>query len=125
MAFRQAGCAMCHNGAPLGATSFQQLGRAKRWPDETDPGRFAVTGNQKDRMVFKVASLRNVEKTAPYFHDGSVQTLEEAIRMMGEYQLGRKLSKQNIDSIALWVRTLTGELPADLITRPELPPDPA
>ena len=123
MAFRQAGCAMCHNGPTIGATSFQQLGRAKPWPDDRDQGRFEVTGNQRDRMVFKVPSLRNVEMTAPYFHDGSVKTLEEAIRMMGEHQLGIQLTDPNIASIAAWLRTLTGELPVELITAPELPPD--
>ena len=125
MAFRQAGCAMCHNGPTIGATSFQQLGRAKPWPDNSDQGRFEVTGNQRDRMVFKVPSLRNVEMTAPYFHDGSVKTLEEAIRMMGEHQLGLQLTEQNIASIATWLRALTGELPAELIAAPELPPDAA
>jgi cytochrome c peroxidase len=123
MAFRHAGCAMCHNGPTIGATSFQPLGRVKPWPDDSDQGRFEVTGNEADRMVFKVPSLRNVEMTAPYFHDGSVPTLEEAIRMMGEHQLGLDLSEQSISSIAAWLRTLTGELPTELITEPELPPD--
>jgi cytochrome c peroxidase len=122
-AFRQAGCAMCHNGPTIGATSFQQLGRVKPWPDTHDQGRFEVTGNPRDRMVFKVPSLRNVEMTAPYFHDGSVKTLEEAIRMMGEHQLGIELTPQNVSSIAAWLRTLTGELPTELITAPELPTD--
>jgi cytochrome c peroxidase len=123
-AFRQAGCAMCHNGPTIGATSFQQLGLAKPWPEANDQGRFEVTGNESDRMVFKVPSLRNVEMTAPYFHNGSVKTLEEAIRMMGEHQLGRQLTPETIANIATWLRTLTGELPAELITPPELPPDP-
>jgi cytochrome c peroxidase len=124
MSFRMAGCAMCHNGPAIGATSFQRLGRAKEWPNRADQGRFEVTKEQTDRMVFKVPSLRNVEMTAPYFHDGSVQTLEEAIRMMGEHQLGRNLPPQEIANIAAWLRTLTGQLPADLIVPPELPPDP-
>jgi cytochrome c peroxidase len=123
MAFRQAGCAMCHNGPTIGATSFQQLGLAKAWPEGSDQGRFEITGDERDRMVFKVPSLRNVEMTAPYFHDGSVKTLEEAIRMMGEHQLGRQLSAETIVSIATWLRTLTGELPEELIAPPELPPD--
>jgi cytochrome c peroxidase len=115
---------MCHNGPTIGATSFQQLGLAKPWPEANDQGRFEVTGNESDRMVFKVPSLRNVEMTAPYFHNGSVKTLEEAIRMMGEHQLGRQLTPETIANIATWLRTLTGELPAELITPPELPPDP-
>lgn len=123
MSFRMAGCAMCHNGPAIGATSFQRLGRVKAWPNRTDQGRYEVTKDQEDRMVFKVPSLRNVAMTAPYFHDGSVQTLEEAIRMMGEHQLGRTLSPQEISNIAAWLRTLTGQLPAELIAPPELPPD--
>jgi cytochrome c peroxidase len=123
MSFRHAGCAMCHDGPTIGATSFQQLGKARPWPETADQGRFQVTQEQNDRMVFKVPSLRNVEMTAPYFHDGSVETLEEAIRMMGEYQLGIRLSGPTIESIAVWLRTLTGKLPSELIKPPELPPD--
>jgi cytochrome c peroxidase len=74
-------------------------------------------------MVFKVPSLRNVERTSPYFHDGSVKTLDEAVRKMGEYQLGRQLSEQEVGSIITWLDTLTGELPQELITPPNLPPD--
>jgi cytochrome c peroxidase len=123
MSFQHAGCSQCHNGPTIGGTSFQQLGRAKAWPDTSDRGRVEVTGNQQDDMVFKVPSLRNVERTSPYFHDGSVKTLDEAVRKMGEYQLGRQLSEQEVGSIITWLDTLTGELPQELITPPNLPPD--
>lgn len=123
MAFHHAGCDQCHNGPTIGATSYQPLGRVKPWPNETDKGRYGVTGNEQDRMVFKVPSLRNVAKTSPYFHDGSVQTLEEAIRKMAEHQVGLQLTEPQIRSIAAWLHTLTGKLPLDLITPPQLPPD--
>jgi len=122
MAFRHAGCAACHSGVGVGGGSFQRLGVAKAWPKTEDPGRFAVTGREQDRMVFKVPSLRNAEKTAPYFHDGSVATLEEAIRKMAEYQLNRPLSDRDVRNISSWLQALTGELPARRITPPQLPP---
>jgi cytochrome c peroxidase len=123
MAFHHLGCDQCHNGPTIGATSFQPLGRAKPWPDKTDQGRFEITGDERDRMVFKVPSLRNVVETAPYFHDGSVKTLEEAIRKMAEHQLGVQVTDQQVRSISAWLHALTGTLPADLITQPELPSD--
>ncbi len=73
-------------------------------------------------MVFKVPSLRNVEKTAPYFHDGSVKTLEEAIKLMAHHQLGKELKDDDVQSIATFLKALTGELPKDSIAKPELPP---
>jgi len=123
MTFHHAGCAQCHNGSTIGGNSFQKLGRVKPWPDQNDKGRMSVTGNEKDQMVFKVPSLRNVEMTGPYFHNGSVKTLEEAIRQMGEHQSGQDLSEQEVTSIAAWLHTLTGELPKELITPPDLPSD--
>ena len=126
--FKKVGCTACHNGMTAGGHSFRKFGLNEPYWEHTlspkqDEGRFAVTGAEADLYVFKVASLRNVEMTAPYFHDGSVKTLEEAIRMMGEHQLGIQLTPQNIASIVAWLPTLTGELPVELITAPELPPD--
>ena len=72
-------------------------------------GRYEVTKNEIDKKVFKVPSLRNVAKTEPYFHDGSVKTLNEAIAKMGEYQLAKKLSSDDIKSIAVFLATLTAE----------------
>lgn len=121
--FYEVGCASCHNGAYLGGSKFEKLGQMKPWPDTHDPGRFEVTRNAADRNVFKVAGLRNVAMTAPYYHDGSVATLKEAVRMMGEFQLGKKLEPAQIASIELYLRTLTGAIPRDYIAVPPLPPN--
>ena len=100
---------------------FQKLGLARPWDNANDPGRFAVTKQEADRMVFKVPTLRNIEKTAPYFHDGSIATLEEAVRKMADHQLARTLSKEEADSIATFLKALTGELPTEYIKEPPLP----
>ena len=81
----------------------------------------AVTGDTADRLMFKVPSLRNVEKTGPYFHTGKVATVQEAVRLMGEFQLDRKLDDHQIAQIVAWLKTLTGEIPADYIRQPDLP----
>lgn len=126
MKFSNSGCVSCHNGTLVGGTSYQKLGVAKPWPHTKDPGRFKVTKVEHDKMVFKVPSLRNIEKTAPYMHDGATNSLEEAIAMMGDFQLGGKLSKADAAAIATWLRSLTGELPpASLIAKPKLPPSTA
>ena len=75
---------------------------------QADFGRFNVTGDEEDRYRFKVCSLRNVTLTPPYFHDGSAQTLEEAIAVMARYQLGRRLAPEEIDLMVKFLRTLTG-----------------
>jgi len=87
---------------------YQKLGLVKPYPT-TDAGRFAVTKNESDKMVFKVPSLRNVEKTGPYFHDGSVKTLPEAVSTMAEYQLGKKLSPEQVTDIVVFLKALTAE----------------
>ncbi len=119
--FVAAGCAACHNGAYVGGATFMKLGVAKPWHKDTDPGRFAVTKNEADRGNFKVPSLRNIEKTGPYFHNGSVATLKEAVALMGEYQGGRTLPAADVDAIVTWLRTLTGPIPADFVKKPALP----
>lgn len=80
-----------------------------------------VTKSINDRLVFKVPSLRNIEKTGPYFHDGKVATLDEAVHLMGEYQLGEDLTKAQVKALVAWLRTLTGEIPHEYIRRPALP----
>lgn len=106
--FVQTGCTACHNGVVVGGQMFQKLGLVK--PYETkDLGRYEVTKNESDKFFFKVPSLRNVEKTAPYFHDGSVATLEDAVSRMAEYQLGRNLSQQDVESIVTFLKSLTAE----------------
>ena len=115
------GCTTCHAGALVGGNMFQKIGAAKPWPDTSDPGRFNVTKREADKFMFKVPSLRNVEKTGPYFHDGKIATLKDAIAQMAEYQVGKKLSDADIQSIETWLKSLTGEIPADYIKQPVLP----
>ncbi len=79
--------------------------------DTKDMGRFAVTKNEDDKHFFKVPSLRNVAKTSPYFHDGSVKTLEEAVTLMGRHQLGVDLKEGEIEAIVAFLNSLTGKLP--------------
>lgn len=119
--FTDVGCMVCHTGELLGGNSYQRAGAVEPWPTNSDPGRFAVTKNPSDKMSFKVPTLRNVEKTAPYFHDGSAASMEEAVAMMGRHQLGLELEKEEIDSIVAWLKSLTGKLPVDYIKQPALP----
>lgn len=119
--FMHGGCAGCHSGAYVGGRMFEKLGARQPWPAATDPGRVAVTRNEADRMVFKVPTLRNVEKTGPYFHDGGVGTLDEAVRLMGRHQLNRTLDETQVRQIVAWLKTLTGEIPSEYIRAPELP----
>lgn len=113
--FKNLGCAACHQGVGVGGNMFQRFGVLGDYfadrgnPTDADLGRFAVTGREEDRHVFKVPSLRNVALTAPYFHDGSVATLDEAIRVMARYQLGRDLADEEVAGIAGFLGSLTGE----------------
>src|SRR5690606_17881203 len=86
--FVEVGCTQCHIAAAMGGTQFQKLGNVKPWPT-ADEGRFGVTNNEADKGVFKVPPLRNVAETAPYLHDGSIETLEEMVQMMAEHQSAR------------------------------------
>jgi cytochrome c peroxidase len=118
--FLDVGCNFCHNGAVIGGNSYQKLGLVK--PYETDdPGRFAITGLEADRHVFKVPSLRNVTKTGPWFHDGSKKTLPDVVRTMADHQLGKTLSDEQVDSIVTFLGSLTGEVDLEYIAMPELP----
>jgi cytochrome c peroxidase len=119
--FLKAGCQTCHAGTLLGGNMYQKIGLAKPFPDASDPGRAKVTKNEGDQQFFKVPSLRNVEKTAPYFHNGRIPTLEVAVADMGEYQLGDKLSDADVKSIVVFLKSLTGEIPEKYIQPPELP----
>ncbi len=104
--FMSTGCVSCHNGPTVGGNDFKKIGLVH--PYETkDEGRFKVTKNEADKFVFKVPSLRNVALTGPYFHDGSVATLEEAVKKMGYHQLGKELSKDDIDSIVAFLKSLS------------------
>jgi cytochrome c peroxidase len=119
--FVESGCSTCHNGPYVGGMSYQKLGLAKRWTADPDPGRYSVTKQEGDRGVFKVPSLRNIAKTGPYFHTGNVSALDRAVQIMSEYQTGRPLSKQDAESIVVWLRALTGDINADYIRKPALP----
>lgn len=113
--FKDYGCIACHQGVNIGGNMFQKFGvmgdyfQARGNPTEADQGRFLVTGAEEDRHVFKVPSLRNVALTAPYFHDGSAKTLEDAVDVMFTYQLGRIASAEDKRLIILFLKTLTGE----------------
>jgi cytochrome c peroxidase len=116
-AFVATGCAGCHNGALLGGTQFMKFGLVKDYWLETgapkpDEGRFAMTKKDEDKYVFRVPMLRNVAKTAPYFHDGSVATLDRAVKIMGAVQLGRTLDDATVASIVAFLESLSGEVPA-------------
>ncbi len=119
--FVATGCQSCHLGPYLGGSSFQKLGLAKEWPSKSDAGRYQVTKVEGDKMMFKVPSLRNISKTGPYFHDGSVPTLAEAIRKMAVYERGVELSDADVKAIATWLDTLTGNIPQNYIAKPALP----
>lgn len=119
--FTNVGCMVCHTGELLGGSSYQKVGAVESWPNQKDQGRFRVTGADADRMTFKVPSLRDVEKTAPYFHDASARTLPDAVKMMGKHQLGLELGAEEIASIVTWLKSLTGSLPGDYIKRRTLP----
>jgi cytochrome c peroxidase len=114
--FQNAGCLGCHQGAMLGGTSYAAFTHAA---GRGDVGRQAVTGRDEDRYVFRVAPLRNVALTAPYFHDGSAATLHEAISIMGSTQLGRRFTGDEVAAIVAFLESLTGEFP--LVTHPRLP----
>jgi cytochrome c peroxidase len=108
-------------GAYVGGTMFQKVGLIKPWPNQNDQGLFDVTKKDSDKMMFSVPTLRNVAKTAPYFHDASAATLEQAIAMMAEHQVGKTLEDADVKSIATWLNTLTGTIPEQYIVKPELP----
>lgn len=120
--FLDTGCMACHNGAAIGGGSFQKLGAVKPWPDLKDNGRFDATKDEADRFKFKVPSLRNIAETGPYFHDGSVKTLEEAVKLMASHQLGKDLEDAKVKALVAWLKALTGEAPKDLTAEPKLPP---
>jgi len=104
--FIDTGCNGCHNGPLLGGNSYQKLGAVNDY-NTSDIGRFAVTKKEEDKKVFKVPSLRNIAITGPYFHDGSVSTLEDAVKKMAYHQLGKEISEQDISQITTFLKTLT------------------
>jgi len=116
--FQNYGCATCHNGVLLGGDRFTKFTHAANKKGE-DTGRYQVTGNPSDMYAFRVAPLRNVELTYPYFHDGSAETLEEAVSIMGESQLGRTFNDDEVQKIVAFLKSLTGEF--KMVPHPSLP----
>ncbi|HVR84925.1 MAG TPA: cytochrome B6, partial [Planctomycetota bacterium] len=113
--FKERGCVRCHQGINVGGNIFSKFGvlgdyfKDRGNITKADLGRFNVTGKEEDRYVFKVPGLRNVSLTAPYFHDGSVATLEEAVAVMARYQLGSDIPKEEVAQIVGFLKTLTPE----------------
>jgi len=119
--FKDSGCVACHNGPNLGGNSFQKMGLVTAYKTaSTAQGRVEVTGKDADRLNFKVPTLRNVELTYPYFHDGEAPTLTVAVDLMGRLQLGREFSKDENAKIVAFLKTLTGQQPQFAL--PVLPP---
>lgn len=107
--FMEVGCASCHSGVAIGGNMYTKMGLAKPYETE-DMGRFEVTGKESDKKVFKVPSLRNITKTGPYFHDGSVETLDEAIKLMAKHQGGvDDVDQDTLESVKAFLGALTGK----------------
>jgi cytochrome c peroxidase len=112
--FTEYGCSSCHQGAGLGGNMYQRFGVMRNYfadrghETPADLGRFNVTHKEEDRYVFKVPSLRNVALTAPYFHDGSAATLDDAVKIMARYQLGRDVDADDRAALVAFLRTLSG-----------------
>ncbi|MBW7655971.1 cytochrome-c peroxidase [Hydrogenophilus thermoluteolus] len=114
--FYESGCVACHNGPNLGGNSYQKMGVVEPYRSSSPAeGRSAVTKKDEDRWFFKVPTLRNVELTYPYFHDGEASTLEEAVVLMGRLQLGRTFSDDEVKKVVAFLHALTGERPQDVL----------
>ena len=116
--FVDTGCTVCHAQTYVGGTMYQKLGLVKPWPSQKDLGRYKVTKQAADKMFFKVPVLRNIEKTGPYFHDGSEPSLQNAVVMMARHQLGKELTPADAASIVTWMKTLTGDIDKAYIAQP-------
>jgi cytochrome c peroxidase len=126
--FIDTGCVACHNGVGVGGGGFRKFGIVEDYwkatgSQEIDEGRALDTKKPEDKFVFKVPSLRNVAMTGPYFHDGSVGSLEAAVRIMAKVQLGVTLGDKEARDIAAFLGSLTGQLPENFATVPVLPPE--
>jgi len=122
----EVGCTTCHSGTYVGGGMYQKFGVLEPYwnytkSEKVDDGRYELTKQESDKYVFKVPMLRNVERTAPYFHDGSVSRLDDAVWIMGKIQLGRELTKEQSTSIVGFLASLTGAIPDDALKIPILP----
>ncbi len=123
--FMSKGCAGCHQGVAVGGTMYQKMGVVKPYPKGLlgeDLGRYNVTKKEEDKYVFKVPILRNVTRTYPYFSTGKIWDIREAVKIMAEYQLGQKLTEDEVDKIVAFLDSLTGKIPEDALKLPVLPP---
>jgi cytochrome c peroxidase len=124
--FMKVGCTTCHSGTYIGGQMYQKFGILEPYWNYTknekiDDGRYEVTKQESDKYVFKVPMLRNVERTAPYFHDGSVSHIEDAVWIMGKIQIGKDLTKEQKERILSFLASLTGTIPEDALKVPILP----
>ncbi len=130
--FMSVGCAGCHNGVTVGGQMYQKFGLLEDYWLATgskevealkgrDMGRWHDTQKPEDKFIFKVPQLRNVAMTPPYFHDGSVQKLDDAVRVMARLQLGKQLSDEDVKHIVTFLNTLTGDVPKTFLNAPALP----
>lgn len=113
--FVDAGCVACHNGPALTDSNFHRF----ELPGSTDEGRFIVTGDEADMFAFRTPTLRNVAVTYPYFNNGSVDNLHDAVQLMGQQMLGQDFTDGELDSLVAFMHALTGEMPR--VTIPALP----
>ncbi|MDT8408419.1 MAG: cytochrome c peroxidase [Wenzhouxiangellaceae bacterium] len=133
--FAATGCTACHSGVnfagrelPMGTGFFQKFptfsdsAYVEKYGFLSDAGRFEATGKEADRHIWRVPGLRNIEHTAPYFHNGAVSSLEEAVRVMASTQLNRSLTDQDVTDIVAFLDSLSGEFPE--LTLPRLPNGP-
>ncbi len=111
--FKQKGCIACHHGKNIGGNMYNKFGIIVPIKD-SNLGLYNVTKNENDKYFFKVPSLRNVAKTAPYFHNGSVKSLKKAVYLMAKHQLGRPMSEEEADKIVAFLESLNGELPKSI-----------
>jgi cytochrome c peroxidase len=110
--FKKNGCITCHNGINIGGNSFQKMGTFVDYKIKNDyPDRSKITNKQDHKNVFKVPTLRNINKTTPYFHDASAKTLKEAVKTMAKYNLGIEIQEVEINKIVAFLKSLDGELP--------------
>jgi cytochrome c peroxidase len=117
--FMSTGCVACHSGSVLGGNIYQKFGVFDDYWKYTksktiDEGKFEVTKKESDKYIFKSPSLRNIEKTYPYFHDGSVSDLKEAVKIMAKLQLNKELPENELNALVAFLNSLTGELPKNI-----------
>jgi cytochrome c peroxidase len=122
--FMDAGCASCHNGVGVGGGSMQRFGiftdyRTLTHSRMDDEGRLNVTGDHSEKDKFKVPGLRNADKTYPYFHDGSIASLDSAVKIMAATELNKKLTQQEVGNIVAFLKTMTGDIREDAKTVPK------